>query len=102
MNRRRLIRRVNFIFKLVSVCVILSSISFGYGVWNMFMDVNKVEIKDSKFIPKTCNKKVYKARWDCRKLLVDNHYGQWKKNKEIIKTYCDYIATEMYCEDING
>lgn len=89
------------IFVLVSSTFALSYKAYDDGsIRNVIELISEpTEVVDD-FIPQVCNKRVYKARLDCRKLLVDNHWEKWKENRDMIKVYCDAIATEMYCEPI--
>lgn len=101
MLKKRTVRRMEMAFNLLTAVLIAMSVGFGYNAWSFFIETQQSEIiEEPVSVAKSCNKKVYKARWDCRKLLVDNHYEVWKEKKDLIKQYCDEIATHMYCEDI--
>jgi|TARA_R110001592_G_scaffold322422_1_gene601358 hypothetical protein len=100
MNRRRLIRRVRLLFKLLAVVLVVSSVGFGFSAWDLFLNTQVSNTEEYKHVASTCDKKVWKARWDCRKLLVDNHYDKWQEHKGMILAYCDDMATKMYCKPI--
>ena len=100
MNRRRLIRRIKLTFHLLVIVLIVASVGFGFSAWDFFLDSQRSEVVEQTHPALSCDKRLWKARWDCRKLLVDNHYEAWKSSKGTILAYCDAIATDMYCEPI--
>lgn len=100
MNKRRFLRRVKYYSNVLIIVLMTVSLGLGYSVSSDLYDLMRedvVEVTPEPII--TCNKKIYKAEWDCRKKLVDNHYDKWKEKKHIIKQYCAVIAKEMYCEE---
>ena len=100
MNRRRLIRRIKLTFRILSLVLIVASVGFGLSAWDFFLDCQVKDTEEYKPAAATCDKKIWKARWDCRKLLVDNHYDKWQEHKGMILAYCDDMSTKMYCKPI--
>lgn len=97
MNKRRLIRRVKYMFNISLVALMGLSAGLGYS---LITDMYKVLHEESVAEPDpviTCDKKYYKAKFDCRKSIVDNHWEIWKQNKTIVRAYCDELAVKLYC-----
>ncbi len=79
--------------------VICLSLGFGYTLVYDFYQISKATTQVEEAPVITCDMKYYKARMDCRRLLVDKHWDKWKENRATIKVYCDHIASEMYCSE---
>lgn len=100
MNKRRMIRRVKYMFNISMTVLIMLSIGLGYSIANDFYEYNKpdeIVVQSEPVI--TCDKKYYKAKFDCRKTIVNKHWEKWKQNKSLVRAYCDDLATKLYCSE---
>tara|TARA_R110001606_G_scaffold88448_4_gene199229 strand:- start:5379 stop:5654 length:276 start_codon:yes stop_codon:yes gene_type:complete len=85
-------------FNISMVVLICISVGLGYSLANDLYDIHRSNINITINDPViTCDKKYYKAKFDCRKTIVNKHWEQWKQNKNIVREYCDELATKLYC-----
>jgi hypothetical protein len=85
-------------FNVSLVVLICLSGGLGYALANDVYEIMKPDTEVEHNEPViTCDKKYYKAKFDCRKTIVNKHWEQWKQNKKTVRMYCDELATKLYC-----
>ncbi len=100
MNKRRAIRRIKYMFNVSMIVLICLSVGLGYSVSADLYDYTKTDTEIEVSQPViTCDKKYYKAKFDCRKTIVNKHWEKWQTNRSIVRAYCDELASKLYCSE---
>lgn len=88
----------NFVLSLISLGMIYSFLFLASAIKTQYIDD---DVPDTPLVAKSCNKKVMDSVFEnCRRNIVDKTYEIYKANRNIVNSYCDGMASQIACEEI--